>query len=107
MIPEKTNTRGLPTSGVLYPLERNTNVSATVAERPRPIDVSDSLRILIANSFAPDELRHLAAIRDAERPGSIARRSLSNRSAEELADMIVGGRRPTIGWWRRHSKAAS
>ncbi|MGA7418610.1 MAG: hypothetical protein WBW80_11490 [Acidimicrobiales bacterium] len=76
---------------------------ATIAERPRPIEVSDSLRILIANSFKPSELRHLAAIRDAESPRVVARQSLDEASVEELADMIVSGKRPTIGWWRRHS----
>ena len=75
---------------------------ATLAERPRPIEVSDSLRIVIANSFTTSELRHLAAIRDAESPSAIARRSLDEASVAELADMIVSGKTPTIGWWRRH-----
>jgi hypothetical protein len=71
------------------------------------IDVSDSLRLLIADSFTTDELRQLAAVRDARSPRGIARRSLDEASREELADMIVSGKRPTVGWWRRHSKATA
>jgi hypothetical protein len=82
-------------------------VSMTVTERATPVEVSDSLRLLIANSFTASELRHLAVIRDAESARSVARRSLDDASVEELASMIVSGRTPTIGWWRRHSKASA
>ncbi len=70
------------------------------------IEVSDSLRILIAASFEPGELRHLAAIQDAESPRVVARRSLDEQSIEELAELVVGGGIPALGWWRRHSGKA-
>ncbi len=66
-----------------------------------PERMSVHLRRLLATQFTPDELRHLAAIMDAQRPGATARRRLSEASVEELAAMIVAGKRPTVGWWRR------
>jgi hypothetical protein len=33
----------------------------------------------------------------------VARRKLDSASVEELAEMLTSGRKPTIGWWRRHA----
>jgi hypothetical protein len=63
-------------------------------------------------STSPEILRELAALledRQPNRAGSRrARRSLSPEALEELADMLAAGKRPTVGWWRRHlSKESS
>ena len=68
-----------------------------------PVRLSLSLRRLLAEQFGPDTLRHLACLMERERPPRVARRRLSEASVEELAEMIVEGRTPTIGWWRRAS----
>ena len=72
-------------------------------QRTEPVRLSKSLRRLVADQFTADELRHLAGIMEANRPGRIARRRLSEASRDELAEMLVDGRIPTIGWWRRAS----
>jgi hypothetical protein len=50
-------------------------------------------------------LRELAALieaREPDRGGSAqARRRLSPEALNELADMLIAGKRPTIGWWKR------
>jgi len=71
--------------------------------RTRPIHISDSVRDLILETLTYDQLQHLAAIRRAGSPRALARRSLDRASAEDLADMIVAGGIPTIGWWSRHA----
>ena len=51
------------------------------------------------DALSPATLRHLAAIKE---------RALRDRyddtdaMAEELAQMLLAGTRPTIGWYRRH-----
>lgn len=56
-------------------------------------------RSLIAGLDGPT-LRLLATIADQlERPRFVD----PARAAEELADMIERGTRPTIGWYRRHT----
>jgi hypothetical protein len=69
-------------------------------DAPEPI--SDSLRALLISQFTANQLRHLAALMDLESPGLRARRDLEEASVIELAEMIVAGRIPTVGWWRRH-----
>jgi hypothetical protein len=57
-------------------------------------------------STTPEILRELADLletREPNRAGSPeARRRLSPESLEELAGMLIAGKRPTVGWWRRH-----
>jgi hypothetical protein len=49
--------------------------------------------------LSPSVLRHLAAAKErATRP----RYDDTEAMAEELAAMLMAGRRPTIGWYRRH-----
>jgi hypothetical protein len=47
----------------------------------------------------PATLRELAAI--IEHRQTRLRARLSAEKLEELADMVMAGRTPTIGWWRR------
>jgi hypothetical protein len=67
------------------------------------IPLSLSLRRLIAEQFTPDTLRQLASLMEAQKPGTAARRRLSEASIDELAEMLTTGRKPTVGWWRRHA----
>jgi hypothetical protein len=50
---------------------------------------------------SPEILRELAAVIEARDPGRRARQSLSPEKVEELADMLLRGDRPTVGWWKR------
>ena len=72
---------------------------------PQPVRLSIALKRLLIASFAPETLRHLAYLM--ERDGLRARRQLSQASIEELAEMIVNGRKPTLGWWTRNKKVAA
>jgi hypothetical protein len=61
-----------------------------------------------AVTTSPATLRELAGILrrraddiEAADPGRRAHQSLSPEKLEELADMIMRGDRPTIGWWCR------
>jgi hypothetical protein len=54
--------------------------------------------------LSPSVLRHLAAAKErAERP----RYDDTGAMAEELAAMVMAGKRPTIGWYQRHRATAS
>lgn len=60
-------------------------------------------------STSPEVLRDLAGVlrarADAVEAADPRRRAvarLSPESLDELADMVLLGRRPTLGWWRRH-----
>ena len=63
-----------------------------------------ALRKVIANGFTPDELRHLAAIQEAESPG-VAPGGRWTSSPLRSWPLIVGGGIPALGWWRRHATA--
>jgi hypothetical protein len=52
----------------------------------------------------PQTLRDLAAALEWNSPRLTARRSLSPESIEVLAKMILEGKKPTVGWWRRNSE---
>jgi hypothetical protein len=67
-----------------------------------PVEPPLGLKRVVMEQFTPEALRHLASLKEAERPRLIARRNLSPASVEELAAMLAAGRRPTIGWWMRH-----
>jgi single-strand DNA-binding protein len=49
-------------------------------------------------------LRDLAALADALNPRLFAD---PDRAADELAEMATAGRKPTVGWWRRHLQSKS
>lgn len=70
------------------------------------ISLSDSVLRLLVDQLTAEQLRHIAAAKDAERPDRQARRSLSPAAVDELAEMLNAGRTPTIGWWRRHARTA-
>ena len=53
--------------------------------------------------LSPACLRLAGAI-EARDPGTVARRELDSDGITELADMLLRGDKPTIGWWRRHRK---
>jgi hypothetical protein len=54
--------------------------------------------------LSPSVLRHLAAAKErTSRPQYVD----SEAMAEELAAMVMQGRRPTIGWYRRHRSPAT
>ena len=80
----------------------------TTIDRPsttftRPVRLSTNLRRLLAEQFPADTLRHLATLMELDTPTLTMRRRLDEASVEELAQMIVDGRTPTIGWWKRHA----
>ena len=55
------------------------------------------------DSLPASTLRHLAALREGrERTRDKARYIDYQAMAEELAIMLCEGKRPTIGWYRRH-----
>ena len=55
------------------------------------------------DSLPASTLRHLAALREGrERTRDKARYIDYQAMAEELAMMLCEGRRPTVGWYRRH-----
>lgn len=58
---------------------------------------------LIAGLDGPT-LRELAAIADQLKRPTIVD---PERAAEELAEMLEAGTRPTIGWWRRHARTSA
>ena len=51
------------------------------------------------DQLSPSVLRHVAAAKEL---ATRARYDDTEAMAEELAAMIMSGRRPTIGWYRRH-----
>jgi hypothetical protein len=66
--------------------------------------ISVHLKALLLELFTADQLGHLAAIKREREPYLVARRRLDEASREELADMLVANRVPTVGWWRRQTE---
>jgi hypothetical protein len=64
--------------------------------KPRPSHVPTWVDL---DQLSPSVLRHLAAAKERE---SRPRYANTEVMAEELAAMLISGRRPTIGWYRRH-----
>lgn len=60
----------------------------------------------LLENFTPEQLRLAASHLEDREPDRIRRRRwrelLDDASFEELAEMLVTGQMPTIGWWRRH-----
>jgi len=54
--------------------------------------------------LSPSDLRHLAAAIDGINPAHQPRRRLTREATEELAEMLVAGKVPTIGWWRKQRR---
>jgi hypothetical protein len=57
---------------------------------------------VIVENLSPSTLRHLAAAIERRDPVLVARRQLSAEGVERLADILLRGGRPTIGFFRRH-----
>ncbi len=49
----------------------------------------------------PRELRDLAAAIEGQSASARARARLTDAGRAELADLLIRGDRPTIGWWKR------
>ena len=62
-----------------------------------------SLKRTLIQQFDAETLYHLWWLKTHESLGMVARRQLSDSSIEELAELFVSGRTPTLGWWRRHA----
>ena len=67
-----------------------------------PIRLSLSLKRLLVSQFTPEALRHLASMMEDESPGMVARRRLNETGVNALAEILVTGNKPTIGWWSRN-----
>jgi hypothetical protein len=52
--------------------------------------------------LSPRTLRDLAAAIEARTPGMRARRALTAEGIERLADILLAGTTPTVGFYRRH-----
>ena len=50
----------------------------------------------------PTVLRELAAVIEYRSPEATARRELSPEGIERLADILLAGSTPTVGFWRRY-----
>lgn len=66
------------------------------------IGIPLSAQRILVEAFEPWTLRALASLMEAERPANKARRQLDSEAVEEFVQMMVEGRKPTLGWWRRH-----
>src|SRR5450759_1844390 len=75
--------------------------------RTVPVRLSLSRRQLLVSQFSASDLRHLASLMEANSPGMIARVRLDDASVEELAALLTAGRKPTIGFWTRHTDVAA
>ena len=77
-------------------------MTASLTEPPLSKEaVNRLLRVL-----STDQLRHVAAVKDAMSPGQRARQELSVEAVDELLEMALRGDKPTLGWWRRQIKRA-
>jgi hypothetical protein len=54
----------------------------------------------------PATLRHLAAAIEGRSPEMVARRALAPEGVDRLADILLGGGKPTIGFWRKYRMAS-
>jgi hypothetical protein len=59
----------------------------------------------VLEHLSPRTLRDLAAALEARTPAVRARGTLSTEGVDELADILIAGTTPTIGFYRRYSTA--
>jgi hypothetical protein len=52
----------------------------------------------------PRTLRDLAAAMEARHPERVARQSLTDEGLEKLADLLLAGGKPTIGFFRKYRR---
>jgi len=60
-------------------------------------------RLVDIDAIGGEGLRQIAAALEMASPEGRARAALPPEAVAELAEMVVAGKRPTIGWWKRHS----
>jgi len=53
-------------------------------------------------SLSPKTLRNLAAAIEGQDPQRAARHELTPEGVERLAEILLAGSQPTIGFWRRY-----
>ncbi|HXN62316.1 MAG TPA: hypothetical protein VN886_17865, partial [Acidimicrobiales bacterium] len=61
---------------------------------------------LIVDQLDAKTLRELAAVRDRQDPARIARSQLTPEGVDRLAEILVKGDKPTLGFWRRYRAGA-
>jgi hypothetical protein len=71
-----------------------------------PSRFSLATRRKLLEALSVDDLEHLVVLKRTGQAVHGAARGLSPEKIEELAEMIIAERTPTIGWWRR-ARAAS
>jgi hypothetical protein len=65
--------------------------------------VTGSSQVLV--HLSPSNLRHLAAAIEGRDPQLVARRHLTKEGIEKLADILLAGSEPTVGFFRRYRAA--
>lgn len=75
---------------------------------PADIHISAHMRNLLLTQYTPEQLRMAASSIEDQAPDARRRRRwrqmLDDASFEELADMLIAGKLPTVGWWQRHRR---
>ena len=61
----------------------------------------------VLSDLHPATLHALAAAIQARDPELVARRQLTDEGLERLADLLIAGDRPTIGFWRKYRVATT
>jgi len=56
----------------------------------------------VLEHLSPSTLRHLASAIEARDPERVARRQLTQEGIEHLADILLAGGKPSIGFFRRY-----
>jgi hypothetical protein len=59
---------------------------------------------MLLQHLKPSTLRHLAAVIERQDPKRIARHQLTDEGVERLAEILISGSRPTIGFWRKYRR---
>lgn len=63
--------------------------------------------VTVLEHLSPETLRDLAGAITARRSSTIARRRLSPEGVDKLADILLSGTTPTIGFFRRNWRTES
>jgi hypothetical protein len=63
--------------------------------------VTSAVAQILEHLDAPT-LREIASIKDASDPGRVARNELSPEGRERLAEILLAGSKPTVGFWLKH-----
>jgi hypothetical protein len=73
----------------------------SVSARDQILEYLDAPR-RAARILDPSTLRHLASAIEARSPEMVARRALTPEGVERLAEILLAGGKPTVGFWRRY-----